>query len=209
LLDVLEKFIFDASGEVVDLRTDGNRRFKAVNDYASIVVQFFQLRMEIYCQTVLGDALGINHYWFRYEFAKSRGQIHWHLFGIRGDRQPHCLLYAVAKEQVASGGLTVEEASEQVAAQLAQWCADALALTATHPATDEDGMLHLSNVRPPEGTLEPTPIGGPNPLYHFMGQAGNLQEDHVALSNQVAHHGCKIERNSITSHCAILLCTLG
>jgi hypothetical protein len=193
LLDLLETFIFDSSGEVVDLRTDGNRRFKAMNDYASIVVQFYQLRMEIYCETVLKDALGINHYWFRYEFAKSRGQIHGHLLGIRGDRQPHCLLHAcsnAAKEQVATESLNPEAATQQVASQLAQWCVDALSLTATHPATDEDGMLPLSQIRPPEGTLEPTSASGPSPLHHYMGIAGSLKEDHVSLSNQVAHHSC-------------------
>ena len=35
--------------------------------------------------TVLKDALGIEHYWGRVEFAPGRGQIHLHMLGIAKD----------------------------------------------------------------------------------------------------------------------------
>ena len=110
LSDLLEETIYEVEGEAVDLRRDFSRRFRAVNDYAVIVVQFFQLRMDAYCSTVLKHQLGIAHYWFRYEFAKSRGQIHWHMFAIRGDKQPAAMLHE-RREALMRASVESEEAT--------------------------------------------------------------------------------------------------
>ncbi len=42
-------------------------------------------RSRSFMNTVLKDALGIEHYWGRVEFAPGRGQIHLHMLGIVKD----------------------------------------------------------------------------------------------------------------------------
>ena len=46
----------------------------------------------LYLKEVLIPVFGAKHYWCRFEFAKSRGQIQFHLFAICADKQPHKLL---------------------------------------------------------------------------------------------------------------------
>ncbi|XP_068719655.1 uncharacterized protein, partial [Montipora capricornis] len=41
---------------------------------------------------------GVSDYWYRYEFAKSRGQIHWHQLSWREDKQPHQLLHEARED---------------------------------------------------------------------------------------------------------------
>lgn len=53
-----------------------------VNEYTLIIQQYFQQRVECWLETVGKNIFRITHYWGRYEFAKSRGQIHMHLLGI-------------------------------------------------------------------------------------------------------------------------------
>jgi hypothetical protein len=56
-----------------------------LNDYTIVVQEFFHLRVEEYLKTIGFHVFGIRHYWGRFEFAKSRGQIHLHLLGITND----------------------------------------------------------------------------------------------------------------------------
>ena len=57
-----------------------------LNKYTVIVNKHFVLRTEAWFQLVLKEGLGIDNFWLRYEFAKSRGAIHF-----------HALLYAMDK----------------------------------------------------------------------------------------------------------------
>lgn len=50
--------------------------------YNLFVNDFFMKRAKVFLDTVAKNALGINHYWARVEFAPGRGQIHLHLLGI-------------------------------------------------------------------------------------------------------------------------------
>jgi len=50
------------------------------------VNEFFMLRANKFMSTVVKEALGIEHYWGRVEFAPGRGQIHLHMLGIAKDR---------------------------------------------------------------------------------------------------------------------------
>ena len=60
-----------------------------------LVQQFFQVRLDIYIKEVWIPVFGVKHYWYRFEFAKSRGRIHFHMFAINEDKQPHRLLHAM------------------------------------------------------------------------------------------------------------------
>ena len=55
---------------------------KNVNDFSIIVQEYFQKRVENWLKTVGKKVFMINHYWLRYEFAPSRGQIHAHMLVI-------------------------------------------------------------------------------------------------------------------------------
>ena len=57
-----------------------------LNDYAIVVQEYFQKRVEIWLKTVGKEVFEISHYWVRYEFAPGRGQIHAHLLAITKDK---------------------------------------------------------------------------------------------------------------------------
>lgn len=59
---------------------------KAVKKYPLYVNDFFMKRVKKFMTTVVKEALGIEHYWGRVEFAPGRGQIHLHLVAIAKDR---------------------------------------------------------------------------------------------------------------------------
>ena len=59
-----------------------DRYVETVNDYTLIVQQLFQNRVRLWLKTIGKEIFGIEHYWVRYEFAPSRGQIHAHLLAI-------------------------------------------------------------------------------------------------------------------------------
>jgi hypothetical protein len=56
-----------------------------VNDYMIIVQAYFQQIIQIWLCTVQAKVFGIKHYWLRFEFAPSRGQMHAHVLGIHED----------------------------------------------------------------------------------------------------------------------------
>jgi hypothetical protein len=51
---------------------------KIVNDYTLIVQEYFQERVKVWLETVGKRIFKIKHYWLRFKFAPSRGQIHAH-----------------------------------------------------------------------------------------------------------------------------------
>jgi hypothetical protein len=53
-----------------------------VNDYTLIVQEYFQERVKVWLETVGKRIFKIKHYWLRFEFAPSRGQIHAHFSAI-------------------------------------------------------------------------------------------------------------------------------
>src|SRR5687767_8948126 len=53
-----------------------------VNDYTLVVQEYFQERVKIWLSTIGAKVFHIKHYWLRYEFAPSRGQIHAHILAI-------------------------------------------------------------------------------------------------------------------------------
>ena len=55
---------------------------KHVNDYTIVTQEYFQLRLKIWLETVGKQLFKIEHYWLRFEFAPSRGQIHAHMLAI-------------------------------------------------------------------------------------------------------------------------------
>ena len=65
--------------DVPDLETSF---VQIINDYTLIVQEYIQERVKIWLSTIGAKVFHIKHYWLRYEFAPSRGQIHAHMFAI-------------------------------------------------------------------------------------------------------------------------------
>ncbi len=59
---------------------------KASKKYPLFVNDFFMKKARSFMNTILKDALGIEHYWGRVEFAPERGQFHLHMLGIAKDK---------------------------------------------------------------------------------------------------------------------------
>ena len=62
--------------------------------YPTILNEFFVQRTEAWFRIVIQEGLGFRHFWYRFEFAKSRGAIHFHslLFDTDKSRLLHgCL----------------------------------------------------------------------------------------------------------------------
>ena len=57
-------------------------RVKFINQYTLVVQEYFQERVKLWLNTVGKKLFKIKHYWLRFEFAPSRGQIHAHLIII-------------------------------------------------------------------------------------------------------------------------------
>ena len=70
----LEQHILQTTGEEVNHAEDNNTRFKDVQENTHVVVSYFDLRTQSYHEKVLNPVFGVSDYWYRYEFAKSRGQ---------------------------------------------------------------------------------------------------------------------------------------
>ena len=59
---------------------------RAARKYPLSVNGLFMKRARSFMNNVLKEALDIEHYWGRVEFAPGRGQIHLHMLGIAKDR---------------------------------------------------------------------------------------------------------------------------
>jgi hypothetical protein len=91
-----------------------------VNDYAIVIQEYFQKRVEIWLEVVGKGILDIAHYWIRYEFAPGRGQIHAHLLAITNNKAILRLLHQ--EKQISNENRDV---------RLAEWASKTMGLTAS------------------------------------------------------------------------------
>ncbi|XP_053372848.1 uncharacterized protein LOC128546392 [Mercenaria mercenaria] len=128
----------------------------------------------------MGPVFGVSDYWYRQEFAKLRGMVHWHGLCWRQDRQPHNLLHAAVQE-----GLSDSMCAER----LAKWASSEISLSAMHPAgSDSHGHPRKNLWPPPEGSA-PAPDEEKNPLVKLLMDVSSL-EDYLLLTNRVSLHRC-------------------
>ena len=101
--------------------------------------------------TQLGNAKPSSNR-YRYEFAKSQGQVQWHQLSWRDDRQPHQLFHE-AREDGRN--------KDEYAARLSQWAHENFAMTALHPTgSEEEGQPRKDLWSPPEGSADPYQMKG-------------------------------------------------
>ena len=182
---LLEQYILQTTGKEVNLAEDSNARYKAVQENTHVVVNYFDLRTQSYHDKVLKPVFGVSDYWYRYKFAKSRGQIHWHQLSWREDRQPHQLLHEAREDDCDE---------DEYAAILNQWADSNLAMTALHPAgSDDEGKPRKDLWPPPEGSADPISDES-DPLVKMLMEVAATQqailEDHLLLVNRVGLHSC-------------------
>ena len=181
---LLEMYSLETTGIEVDLG-DRNVLFATLQRNTHVVAHYFDMRTTSYFNKVMGPLFGVKSFWYRQEFAKSRGMIHWHGLCWRGDREPHNLLF----EAIRNG--LKDEACAEV---LATWAKLELGLTALHPAgKNEDGSSRKDLWPPPEGTA-PLPPDDQNPLLKLLIDISETQEsiaeDHFLMTNRINLHRC-------------------
>ncbi|CAC5388042.1 unnamed protein product [Mytilus coruscus] len=181
---LLSIYLKETSGTDVDL-SDRSKLFEALQKNTHIVAKYFDLRTNDYFHDVMSPAFGVTTYWYRQEFAKSRGMVHWHGLCWRSDREPHNLI-----NECIEKGLSDAEC----AATLSEWASIHFGLTGSHPAgQDENGLSIKKLWPPPEGTA-PLPPEDKNPLIKLLMDVSlsqeTLLEDHILLTNRFNIHRC-------------------
>lgn len=134
---ILEDFILHAEGRKVNLELDHSTLNNVLNDYTLVVQEFFHLRVQEYFKTIGINVFGIKYYWGRFEFAKSRGQIHLHLLGITNN--------ITAKDGIYTKLYKCKGNQKKQAKLLARWARSNFNMT----AEVRNNTLHNSQKRSP------------------------------------------------------------
>jgi hypothetical protein len=144
LLKLLEQRILQAEGFQLDLiDRDKHLRSKYVKKYSGLVCEYFEKRTMDFVENVLKKNYGISDYYIRYEFAKSRGMIHFHMLVWREDMRPHSLYNSedILAADLDGCGL------DSLQTVLASWLKE-IGMTANHPGTGQEEWP------PPEGNMQ-------------------------------------------------------
>jgi hypothetical protein len=134
---------------------------RLVNDYTLIVQEYFQQRIQLWLDTVGKKVFGIKHYWLRFEFAPSRGQIHAHMLAIHEDPdvlQQYHRLRANKTEQ---------------ALYLQEWAVRSFGMTASLPKNAELEKTH-----------------GEHPSTQCYSDLTDLPRDKAACLVRLQNHEC-------------------
>jgi hypothetical protein len=181
---LLQLYIKQTSGKDIDI-DDRSKLFRALQENTHIVGYYFDLRTRSYFERVMRPVFGVNTFWYRQEFAKSRGMIHWHGLCWRSDREPHNRMYEAVQK-----GLSEDDTAQCIS----DWAKSVFGMTATHPAgKNADGTPRKDLWAPPEGTA-PAPPEEKNPLIKLLMDVSasqeSLLEDHLLLTNRINMHRC-------------------
>ena len=76
-----------------------------INRYTVVVQEYFQARVKIWLETVGKTIFKIRHYWLRFEFAASRGQIHAHMLVISDFKDVYRKMSAMKDEKLKAAFL--------------------------------------------------------------------------------------------------------
>ncbi len=106
-----------------------------MNDLSIVVQEYFQIRVETFLKIVGKKIFGIDHYWIRYEFAPSRGQIHAHLLAICSQCKLLTEYFALKEDKTAQ------------AKYVAEWAKGTFGLTAEINKEEKEWPIHPCSVR--------------------------------------------------------------
>ena len=106
-----------------------NTLFAVLQRNTHVVSHYFDLRTQSFFANVMGPALSFDTFWYREEFAKSRGMIHWHGLYWRSDIEPHNLLH-----EAISRGFPLQDSE----IELSKWVKSIFGMAASHPAASDE-----------------------------------------------------------------------
>jgi hypothetical protein len=134
-----------------------------VNDYTLIVQEYFQERVKIWLSTIGAKVFHIKHYWLRYEFAPSRGQIHAHMLAIHENPKVMEPFYT---------NTTNRKKQEEF---LYQWMTEELGMAASFP----------------EALLGPISEKEPQPSkFQYKGITNTSDKDFLCCLKKLQYHIC-------------------
>jgi len=174
---ILKQKARDCANRTIDL-DDEAEWHSLVRKYSMDIQEYFQMRTKDFLEKVAKEQFGITHYWCRFEFAKSRGQIHAHLLAITGPKSP------IGDINQKLHGLRSNP--KRQAEVMDDWAFKHYGLTATHPATDSEGKLDTCWLPRPEGTHKI----GKMPCSKRLGETSDYRVDKIELVNTVQMHIC-------------------
>ena len=171
--------IADKRGECPELKKNKTALLKAVDEYSIVIQEYFSLRVNEWIETVGKKVFGIKHDWFRYEFAKGRGQIHIHMLCMLDNNK-------VMKEAYDS-----RDDKEKKVQILSNYMRSTFDLTAIHPATiwSHDESLNMEYVGHPEGNA-PKLDYMDEPSTKYLWEVEDDVEDKCWLCNSCEMHEC-------------------
>jgi hypothetical protein len=106
----------------------GTEKVRAVNDYSIIIQEYFQARVSDFLKNCAKEI-----YYARFEFAKSRGQIHVHILATLGDKSSIIELHDLVYKEI-------HDVKKQ--ARVAADCmTNVFGLTVIHPGSSTGGVL--------------------------------------------------------------------
>ena len=144
-------------------KNDFSAMCKSVKRFTVYVNEFFMKRSKVFLDTVVKNALGIEHYWARVEFAPGRGQIHLHLLGIGRDKSYLYEFYRAKTE-------------EEKAKVMEKYATSVLDMTADVDVSEN----HVSDKSP----------DSVNPLMHRFSECIDSGEDARMLCQECMVHSC-------------------
>jgi hypothetical protein len=117
-------------------------KVRAVNDYSIIFQEFFQARVSDFIENYVKEICGIHHYYARFEFTKSRGQIHVHILAMPGKKSSiielHDLVYKERKDVKKQARVAND------------WTMNVFGLTSIYPGSSTGGVPNRTKIRKPE-----------------------------------------------------------
>ncbi len=78
LIKLLQSHL-EQNGDDTDIVNDLVARRRVVKQYSNVVCTFFHLKTVAFIEEVLKPVYGVSDYYIRFEYAASRGQIHFHM----------------------------------------------------------------------------------------------------------------------------------
>ena len=146
---------------------------------------YFDLCTKIYFEKVMHPAFGVSAYWYRQEFAKSRGMIHWHELCWRQDKEPHNQLQEAIKSGLAEA---------DCAKVISDWAKSSFGMSVSHPAGKDTEKNSCKNLWPPPEGTAPAPSEEQNSLVKKLMNVSESQEslleDYLSLTNRIKIHRC-------------------
>ena len=86
---------------------------KKLQEYGHVVTTYFEHRANTWIKEVLVPAFGIDTFYAVFEFAKGRGQIHYHLLAWLKDGEPHATMHKAAPAGVYGNSTDAVDAWER------------------------------------------------------------------------------------------------